>query len=235
MSIRLKGCIISLCALGLLSPIPVHAWQLQAGEWIQARLFDPLQEIPLPAAVDLDGDGSPEDVRLVGQRASIWQGSDLRWESPAGWQVQQILAVDLTRDHSPELVLLVWRPFSPWPVDRYIPNPGRIQDFQNADGLSCHLILIGWEHGIYRERWAGSALARPLQAIAAVDFDTDGWLELAAIETTYRPAPTPQAESISAWQWNGFGFSLVDRQENAIRRSAVGYTKSGHGIILTSP
>jgi len=235
MSTWRKGLLISLCALGLLSPIPVHAWQWETGAWARLRHFESVQNIYPPTDFDLDGDGFPELIRLEDRRASIWQGNDLRWESPPGWQVEQVLGADLTHDQVLELVLLVWRPFSPWPIDRYIPNPGRIQDFQNAEGLSCHLILIGWERGMYRERWAGSSLARPLRAIAAVDLNADGWLELAGIETGYHSAPSAGAESISAWQWNGFGFTLMDRQEAVIRRSAVVYTKSGHGIVLTSP
>jgi hypothetical protein len=238
MALRLKLLLVSLSALSLLSPIPVQAWQMVDGRWAVVNPGDSLvgaYSSPQTRVADLNGDGQPEEIRLQDHRASIWRGDAPLWESPPDWQVEQAIVGDLTRDNTVEVVLLVWRPFFPWPIDRYIPNPGRIQDFQNAAGFSCHVILIGWEQGRFRERWAGSALARPLLDMAEADLNADGWPDLAAVETSYQSAVLPAARSISAWQWNGFGFSLIDRHPIDFSHHTFVYTNSGSLLILGSP
>lgn len=171
-------------------------------------------------AADLNGDGRVEKLILEGGEARIEQDGQVAWSSPADWQVTQALIGDLDRDSQPEVDLLVWRPFRPWPVDRFLPYGGRIDRFQDSQGRSCQVILIAWRGGVYQERWAGSALAEPLLAFAAVDLDGDGRQELIGLETSYDASPTAPAEAISAWSWNGFGFSLLARQYGAFRQMA---------------
>lgn len=135
------------------------------------------------------------------------------WRSPENWQVREGFFSDLDRDGGQELVLLVWRPFKPWPVDRYLPVGGRINTFKNKDGESCHLILMSLDDEEPEEIWAGSALENPLRSLIAVDMDGNGLLELAALEYLYDDAAA--TGPVVLWQWNGFGFSLVDRAEGA--------------------
>jgi hypothetical protein len=132
------------------------------------------------------------------------------WSSPNDWEVVQTRITDLNRDGSPEVALLLWREFSPWPIDAYIPHPGRIQDFHNRENRSCHLILIGWRHGAYRELWAGSALADPLIDFTPADINQDGYQELIALESRY-DAHILESSAITLWEWNGFGFTLLSR------------------------
>jgi hypothetical protein len=188
-------------------------------------------------SADLDGDGRAEQVSLEAGRARILSAGRAAWGSPPGWDVRQALAADLTGDGRPEAVLLVWRPFRPWPIDAVIPFGGRIDSHQNAAGQSCHLILIGWRrlgtaYG-YAEVWAGSALARPLTAIAAGDLDGDGKAELAALEGDYAAAGT---RSLAAWQWNGFGFDLLARTAGQAEQLwVVGDRMEGVELLVTGP
>lgn len=153
------------------------------------------------------------------------------WRSPADWRVHEAFFSDLDRDGVQELVLLVWRAFKPWPVDRFMPNGGRIESFQDAQGNSCHLILLSLEGGIPREIWAGSALAEPIHSLVAADLDGDGLQELAAIEFGYDRKPASGA--IVVWQWRGFGFTLVDRVEGSY--TSLHAAKVDSSVFLIAP
>jgi hypothetical protein len=163
-----------------------------------------------PSPTDLDQDGQPEIVILQGGKVEIRRDDRLLWSSPSSWDITQVEIADLNHDGKSEVALLLWREFAPWPIDAYIPHPGRIQDFHDRENRSCHLILIGWSQGAFRELWAGSALADPLSAFTAIDINQDGYQELAALESQYN-APLFATQSITIWEWNGFGFTLLSR------------------------
>ncbi|HEY70764.1 MAG TPA: hypothetical protein G4O08_09290 [Anaerolineae bacterium] len=199
--------ICSALALSLTSPVPLQlmAWTADA---LQATAFPAKRVLMVsPATVDLDGDGSLESVELVDGRAIIRREDADLWTSPEDWQVIQGSISDLNHDDQPEVALLLWREFAPWPVDAYMLHPGRIQDFHDAHNRSCHLILIGWRSQTFREIWAGSALSDPITAFSAVDIDGDGRQELIALEGTY-DRNKRVARAITVWDWNGFGFTL---------------------------
>jgi hypothetical protein len=187
--------------------------------------------VPPPAAADLDGDGKAESLRLEAGQAQIDHDGRVAWRSPAEWRVAQALIGDLDRDGQPEVDLLVWRPFRPWPVDRFLPYGGRIDSFQDSQGYSCQIILITWRGEAFQERWAGSALAEPLRSFAAADLDRDGRQELVGLETRYNAPALASAQAISVWEWNGFGFSLLARRTGAIRQMAI-YAPAGLEPLL---
>jgi hypothetical protein len=166
--------------------------------------------IPIEPPVDLDGNGQPETVNLEEGKVEILSDGQPMWNSPADWEVSEIEIADLNQDGTLEVALLVWRVFSSWPIDAYLPRPGRIQDFHDQDHRSCHLILIGWSRGAYRELWAGSALVDPISAISAIDINHDGLQEIVALESRY-DAHVLETNQITVWEWNGFGFTLLSR------------------------
>lgn len=199
--------ICSALALSLISPVSLN---------LMAWTSDALRSVPYPAewqlaaapvVADFDGDGSLENLQLIEGRASLHRGDAELWTSPENWDVIQASISDLNRDDQPEVVLLLWREFAPWPVDAYMLHPGRIQDFHDAENRSCHLILIGWRRQAFREIWAGSALSDPIVDFNAVDIDSDGHQELVALEGTYE-RNKQLAQAITVWDWNGFGFTL---------------------------
>ncbi len=228
--------LLGVLALGVLfqvSPAPLRAWDLEAGD-LRPRPV-PAQAAPLTpsTAADLNGDGQLEALAVHHGRAAILSAGRTVWQSPAGWQVLQAGFSDLNHDGRPEVTLLVWRPFQPWPIDRWLPYGGRIQGFQDAAGWSCHLILVGWRRDGYGELWAGSALAEPVRQFAAVDLNGDGAQELVTLEGNYARSRSAPAHTLKVWSWNGFGFTVVSSIDHSFSHMAVLRQADGRILILT--
>lgn len=226
---------ILLLSLGLLlqtSPAPLHALALGPGGLVPVSI--PLGAVPvIPVSqTDLDGDGTPETLALSGGRLSILSGDEIAWQSPSAWQVVQAEFGDLNRDGQPEVALLLWRPFRPWPVDQWLPHGGRIAGFQDAEGRSCHVILIGWTGLGYNEAWAGSAMADPIKFFTLADLDGDAHQEMVVLEGRYTdPGPVP-ACTLKVWEWNGFGFSSVSSMEGAFTKLTLVQADDSRTLIL---
>lgn len=231
--------LLALTGLMLISPAPipcghiVRAWKL-----VDSRLepvsptfdSDPfLRTLPLP---DFDGDGQPETLTLANGQVSIQSGEQVRWKSPQAWQVRQAQVADLNHDDLPEVVLLVWRPFKPWPVDAWLPSGGRIKNFHDSAGKSCHIILIGWHKNAFRERWAGSALAEPVKTFAVADLTGSGEEFLVTLESAYDDSPSAPARQLKVWEWNGFGFSVVSKMTGSFSQLEIVRAGNGQSLIL---
>jgi len=126
--------------------------------------------------------------------------------TPPSWHITAAVLADATNDGAPEWVLLVWRPWRDWPIQRWVPAPSLITSFHDAAGDSCHLILLNPQNG--REIWAGSALPAPLLALAVGDVDGDDRSEVVTLEGDYATGRDGPATHVDVWRWNGFGFTL---------------------------
>lgn len=230
-----KFIFLAALALGMLlqiSPASLRAFNLDPAGLSPAVLSaGNLPESP-PTQADLNRDGLPERLALARGRLAILSNGSSAWQSPAGWMVQQAQITDLNRDGRPEVTLLVWRPFRPWPVDQWLPFGGRISNFQDEDGDSCHIILIGWRGKAYGELWAGSALAEPVRSFAAADLNGDAAQELLTLEGSYAEPRSAPARALKVWEWNGFGFSVVSGMEGTFTALALARTKAGRILIL---
>ncbi|MCL4561372.1 MAG: hypothetical protein M1281_12240 [Chloroflexi bacterium] len=224
--------LLSTFALTLISPIPVRGWSL-AGDVLQEQpLAGSTESIPYVTQSDLDQDSQPEYLLLSNSKLAIKRGAATLWQSPDTWEVTQARLADLNRDGLLEAALLVWRPFKPWPIDRYIPHPGRIDSFHDAQGRSCQIVLIGGSHGSYHEVWAGSALAEPVSDFTAADLNGDRFPELVTLDRRYEDTPSARSRSLSIWEWNGFGFSLLDRTEGRFTSVRVVQIPGESAILL---
>jgi hypothetical protein len=233
---------ILLIALGTLlqaSPVPLRALELAPAGLIQVPI--PVGNAPVfpVTQADLDRDGRSEIISLSAGRLSIFSAGATIWQSPPAWQIVQAAITDLDRNGYPEVTLLLWRPFRPWPVDQWLPNGGRIADFHDATGQSCHLILIGWSGGGYDELWAGSAMADPIKSFATADLNGDNTQELVALEGRYTDPRPPKDLGRSApihilkvWEWNGFGFTVVSSMDGTFSKMTLVRGKTGHILIL---
>ena len=225
---------ILLGALFQVSPVPLRAFALQASGLERVSVPAQVNSISPITSADFNGDGSLEIVSLQAETVSILSGEELLWQSPPAWRVLQGQVTDLNHDGRPEFTLLVWRPFQPWPVDRWLPNGGRIADFHDADGQSCHIILIGWMSDGYREVWAGSALAEPVSFFTAADFNGDGRQEIATLEGSYASPRSVVSHQLKIWEWNGFGFTVLSEINGSFDKLVSIKTADGR-ILLFVP
>jgi hypothetical protein len=224
-----------LISLGMLlqtSPSPLHALKLGFSGLIPVAVAFGNIPVSTLQQIDLDGDNSPETINLYNGQMSIFSHDQTVWQSPLEWQIIQTAIADLNRDGKPEVILLLWRPFSPWPTDQWLPNGGRIAGFQNDEGQSCHIILIGWSRGGYHELWAGSAMADPISSFATADINDDEAQELVALEGRYTDSKSAPAQTLKVWEWNGFGFTVISSVEGRYRKMALVQAKDGHILIL---
>ncbi|MBL7201095.1 MAG: hypothetical protein ISS56_13230 [Anaerolineae bacterium] len=144
-------------------------------------------------------------------RLSIGDGSPAaaRMETRPTWQVTDSALADVTGDGLPEWVLVVWRPWRDWPVQRWSASPSPIAGYHDAAGESCHLVLL--DPGDGREIWAGSALPVPFLALAVRDVDGDGTQEVLTLEGSYAQGRDGPGTRIDVWSWHGFGWTLEGR------------------------
>jgi hypothetical protein len=226
--------LFTIAALGLVSPAPLPAWQLDDLELNRVATPSVLDLDAATNSADFDENGREETLTSTGNGIEIGSGSQIRWESPPAWQVEQARVTDLNRDGIPEATLLVWRPFKPWPVDAWLPNGGRIDGFHDSRGMSCHIILIGWKQGSFRELWAGSAMVDPVKIFTAADLAGNGQQYLVTLEGRYDDPPSAPARRLKVWEWNGFGFTNVNELEKAF--SLMGTAKiNDRQVLILSP
>jgi hypothetical protein len=224
--------LLGFAAMILVSPVPIRAWQL-ADSMLRPISLPPGAHVVTPLnSVDFDGDGRLETLVLENDQAVIQSDGESRWKSPQAWQGRQALIADLKHDDLPEAVLLVWRPFKPWPIDAWLPNGGRIEKFHDSAGRSCHLILIGWHGNSFRERWAGSALAEPVKAFAVADLTGNGKQLLVTLEAEYDDPFSAPARKLKIWEWNGFGFTVVSQMQGVFNQLAIARAINGQALIL---
>ena len=223
-------------ALLMVSPAQLSFWQFQKENLTRIdnnSLFQSTNRLNNLASGDLDRDGNQECVQLLQDSAEITDCADeILWKSDPSWQVMEIAVGDLNHDGDSEVTLLVWRPFRPWPIDRFVPFGGRIDSFHNRQGKSCQIILIGWWKDHFDELWAGSALVRPVSHIHVVDMDNDGNEELVSLEGAYDKNET--GGSLSIWRWQGFGFVLVTKTKEEFQNIYVYSDLSGNWILAQS-
>jgi hypothetical protein len=224
--------LLSFAAFALVSPAPISAWRLVDSTLEPGPMPSGAHPVVASTSIDFDSDGVDETVKLTNGQVVIQTGGQIRWKSPQAWQVRQIQVADLNRDGLSELVLLVWRPFKPWPVDAWLPNGGRIEKFHDSAGMSCHIILIGWDKGSFRERWAGSAMAEPVKAFAVADLSGNGKQFLVTLESEYDDQPSAPARHLKVWEWNGFGFTIVSKEDGQFSQLAIAQADSGQMLIL---
>jgi len=213
-------------------PAPLRALVLGPAGLMTASIPTGTASISPIIQADLDNNRTLETLALNSGRLSIISGRETVWQSPQTWKIVQALISDFNRDGKPEVTLLLWRPFRPWPADQWLPNGGRIAEFQNFEGLSCHIILIGWTRGGFHELWAGSAMADPITYIATADLNSNNAQELVALEGRYTDPQSAPARTLKVWEWNGFGFSVVSSIDGIFTNMSLVEANNGHILIL---
>lgn len=160
---------------------------------------------------DLDGDGFPERLELQGHELRLYSSTHEVWRSDPAWDITQAILADADNDGRIEIVFALWKPFVPWPIDRFYDTASPIAANQDAAGLSSHLFLYHWDGERCRPAWCSSALADPIREFAIRDEDGNGKNELIVLEGSYADPHHAPARYATLWCWNGWGFSLVSR------------------------
>ncbi len=227
--------VIGLLVLLTVSPSAFDYWRVDNNGFTGAPpFFQQLTSIPTLSFEQLSFGNHSDCIEYKNESVRIgnctWPDEPAEWQSGENWQVKEAISADLNRDGRNELVMVVWRPHQPWPIDQFLPHGGRIDSFHDRRGLSCHIILVGWDGDEYRELWAGSSMIDPVFHLSAVDVDGDGNQELIAIEGKY---DTPNlVGSLTVWDWSGFGFRLRDRLARPI--SEYGIISDGQDVYIVS-
>ena len=228
--------LVSFVTLFTISPLLPRFWMVK-NSLIQHSSFTARggwDLVPLQSTLEFDL-GIPSDcVTYENQKVTIHDcltPTNLKWKSDDTWKVTEVIPSDLNHDGKTELAMVVWRPFKPWPIDSFMPNGGRIENFHDRHGFSCHVILVGWDGNGYREMWAGSALVDPVSQIRVFDIDGDGYHELIALEEKYNSLTG--TGNLTVWEWSGFGFRLMDRIAGHFSQYGI-LVKNSDVLILTN-
>jgi hypothetical protein len=136
-------------------------------------------------AIDLTGDGTPEQVERTGDQVVVYQDGVEVWRCPPEWQVADLALGDPNDDGRFELLLAFWKPDA-------------------AGAPRSHPFIVGYRQGLYRTLWGGSAVSDPIHEVALGDVDGDGAQELVVLEEL----DGGPERAVAVWHWHGWGFSL---------------------------
>lgn len=139
-------------------------------------------------SADLDGDGADERLLVRGRRLVVADG-DSSCETAWDWHVSDAFAIDVDRDGSLEIVMLVWKRGSYGPSKPFWVKNDEI-------GFSQHVFIYRYRAGELQPVWMSSKLGFD---VAGCWLDGDAQLHL--IEPDGRQ---------SVWAWGTWGLELRD-------------------------
>ena len=147
-------------------------------------------------AIDLTGDGVPEQVQLLREQVTIYGDGVAVWRTPPEWRVVDAALGDPNDDGRGEVFLAFWRPDGP-------------------DLVGSHPFIVGYRRGAYRVLWGGSAVEDPILEADLGDVDGNGVQELVVL------AERAEGRVVGVWHWYGWGFSEVWRSPPGRYRDLV--------------
>jgi poly-gamma-glutamate synthesis protein (capsule biosynthesis protein) len=140
-------------------------------------------------AIDLTGDGVPEQVRRTGEQVTVYEGATAVWQSPPTWRVVDVALGDPNDDGRFELLLAIWQTDS--------------EGYERSQPY-----IVGYRQGEYQLLWGGRPVNTPILAVELGDVDGDGAGELVVLEQQ------AEGQSVAVWRWQGWSFSLMWRSES---------------------
>ena len=148
---------------------------------------------------DLDGNGITENYTLKDGCLVIREGTEIIWQSPENWWIDDFFIGDATNDGNSELCLSVWKegsfgPYKPFWVDK------------DDTSVKNHLFIYRFEDSMLKPVWQSSNLDYPIVNAKLLDLDGDGENELIVKEGSYTD---PNRREISLWKWDEWGFRRV--------------------------
>jgi hypothetical protein len=75
-------------------------------------------------------------------------------------------------------------------------------------------------------------MADPVTAFAIADLDGDGFEELVTLENRYTDPQGAAVRVLKAWEWNGFGFTVVSYRNGSYNKMTLIRDDTGQVLIL---
>jgi hypothetical protein len=167
-----------------------------------------IPEEPVLVRADSDGDGHPETYQLAGGQVTVKLNQEIIWESDPAWKVTHLVLADADHDGKEEMLLVLWKEGS--------FGTSRPMWLEEEDNIySNHLFMYRLVAGRMKPVWCSSAIPYPILQLKVEDYDGDSRQELLVTEG---PASGPfyfirkllYNERQTIWQWQGWGFALVE-------------------------
>jgi len=157
-------------------------------------------------AIDLTGNGVPEQVRRVGEQVVVYRDGLEAWRGLPEWRVVDLALGDPNDDGRGEILLALWK----------LNAAGAVHGSGELVEVS-HPFVVGYRGGAYRVLWGGSAVADPMHEVELGDVDGDGVQELVVLEQQRDGLN----RAVTVWRWHGWGFSLMWRSPPGRYRDLV--------------
>lgn len=151
------------------------------------------------AEADLDNDSIMESYSLKNGRLIISADSEIIWQSPAEWWIDDFVLADSNNDGIKDINLSLWK----------AGNFGSSKPFwvkENDMSVKNHFFVLTFMAGAVEPLWASSNLTEPNCEFQIADVDGDEKNDLVVIEGDYSQQPNCGRNYVAVWQWNGWGF-----------------------------
>lgn len=137
---------------------------------------------------DLNGDGTDETIKLADRRVTVSRDGVLLWQSDDDWKAEDVLAADINRDGSREILILLWKKGS---YGTYLP----FWEEENDKEYSQHIFIYRVVEDGMEAVWMSSRL-KP-QA-ASWDITEDNLLHIVT-----------DKEEDTVWMWGQWGLERI--------------------------
>jgi len=190
-----------------LSQRAVYSWDEKKGSFkkiTRAAIYNQPPEtrniISKQSSGDLDENSIGEVYFLDKGRLTIQENSQVVWQSPGDWWIDDFVLADSTNDGVVDLNLSVWKAGS----------YGETKPFwveENDWSIKNHFFVFNLQAGKVKPVWQSSNLVRQNQELAIVDVNNDGKNELIVLEKDYPDQERCQNNYLAVWQWSDWGFA----------------------------
>ncbi len=155
---------------------------------------------------DLDNNLIQEIFILENGQLTITENSEIIWQSPTDWWIDNFVLADSNHDGVIDINLSLWK----------AGNFGTSKPFwvkENDMSVKNHFFVLDFLNGAIKQVWGSSNLVEPNCEFKIADVDNDGKNDLVVVEGDYSQKPACNGNYVAIWKWNGWGFSNEWRSE----------------------
>lgn len=175
---------------------------------------------------DADNDSVKETYVLKDGRLTVSENSDLLWESPADWRIDNFFLADSDNDGVMNINLSLWKPGNFGPSKPFWVK-------KNDMSVKNHFFVYTLIDNTMKQVWGSSNLEAPNCDFMVLDTDGDGTNELLVIEGEYSWTGNCRWKYLALWKWNGWGFSNEWRSEKGnFSRLEIGKNGEKRYIVI---